>query len=160
VTDLTPEEIAGRIKAPHGAIAVSRHERRVRCRIVSTSTYVLPDGVLIEPGENYVDVAESHMDVLRRQVRDEKLWDVAETAYLSAQEEWEKENGKAGSLKSPLSVERSYCETFRKQPGFILELKVLQEDIAPRLTEEDERVAAVHAYAQQNGGTRGRSSKG
>jgi hypothetical protein len=131
------------VKAPVGATRNLRHESQVRVSITSaTSGITLSTGVLIEAGEQTVDIPESEYEALSRHVRDAGLWAVAEKRYAKDLAKW---LGEGNSEKScPYSVEASYYTVHGEAPGWILALDIIETDLPPELTEEDRRLAAIH----------------
>lgn len=144
-------------KAPIGATRDLRNEEQVRLRIVSATTgVVLSTGVLIEAGEQVVDVPISEAERMERFVRDPIMWAAAEKHYARMLAKY---IGEGNSERScPYSVEGSYyTASGGAAPGWILELETLEVGLPPELDEEDRRLAAIHARASN---PRSKSAKG
>jgi hypothetical protein len=140
-------------KRPVGASHDPRHEPQVRLRLVSsTSGVVLSTGVLIDVGEQTVDVPQSEAERLLTQVRDEGDWLAAERHYAKKTAEWCAKGNAAET--SPYSVEGSYYTMHSAAPGWITELEILDDDLPPECTEEDRRIAAIHARTQAESGSK------
>lgn len=122
-----------------------RMQNRVRCKIViDCLSMVVGDGVTLRRGANVADIPEVDVPRLKTMVRDARRWQMAEEARTEQLAAWRKENGNRPEPYA-LSVEAVYRSMFRKDPGSILEFEILQENIAPPMTEDDRRLAALHA---------------
>lgn len=122
-----------------------RYENRVRCRIVIDALQMMVgDGIMLKRGENVADIPESEVGRIKARLRDKGKWAAAEEAFREQLAEWQKEHGDR-PCPYALSVPGAYRTIYRKDPGCVLSFEVLEEGIAPPLTDEDARLAALHA---------------
>jgi hypothetical protein len=122
-----------------------RYENRVRCRIeIDALQMMVGDGIMLKRGENVADIPESEVPRIKARLRDPVKWAAAETAFEDQLAEWQAEHGNR-PCPYAISVPAAYRTIYRKDPGCVLSFKVLEEGIAPPLTDEDARLAALHA---------------
>lgn len=111
-------------------------ERRCTVEIDVIPLHQQIGDALVPQGKHTVDVPKSVLPVLKEMVRDEQMWASAVARFELDEKAWLTENNNDLD-RCPESPSKSYVSMWRKDPGCLRSLKILNDDVDPVGTNQD-----------------------